>query len=212
MFYVRINKIRIVKNGELIGKGELQLMCFINHSEVSFPSLESFFETTDVDEQNKLIESAIKQVVQSRILMPIHKVKDKSIITFGDTGYIVYKANKIPTDFSIQLLGIEKDKKARNNATILKNILSKENLNTIVDNISSLVSETNPVNKAIVVLFDLVAQSILTLVSNDKDDQVGYFLSSFIRELDYPHGTRDRQDVTDLTGNMFVDYTLFGTD
>ncbi|MDR1121799.1 MAG: hypothetical protein LBM08_12890 [Dysgonamonadaceae bacterium] len=26
----------------------------------------------------------------------------------------------------------------------------------------------------------------------------------------YPHGLRDRQDVADTTGNLLVDYTLFG--
>jgi hypothetical protein len=26
----------------------------------------------------------------------------------------------------------------------------------------------------------------------------------------YPHGARDRQDTADTTGNILVDYTLFG--
>jgi hypothetical protein len=30
------------------------------------------------------------------------------------------------------------------------------------------------------------------------------------RKEHYPHGTRDRQDVYDTTGNILIDYTLFG--
>jgi hypothetical protein len=44
----------------------------------------------------------------------------------------------------------------------------------------------------------------------NKDDLVGYWQASLFREQDYPHGARDRQDVYDTTGNILVDYTLFG--
>jgi hypothetical protein len=36
------------------------------------------------------------------------------------------------------------------------------------------------------------------------------FLGLFNRAEHYPHGTRDKQDTYDTTGNMMVDYTLFG--
>jgi hypothetical protein len=43
-----------------------------------------------------------------------------------------------------------------------------------------------------------------------SDDLVGYWQMTLNRAEHYPHGTRDRQDTADTTGNILVDYTLFG--
>lgn len=210
MFYVRLNKLRIVKNRELLGKGEVQFMSFVNHSRESFPNLDEFFETNDEARKKEIVKEAIARVVQSRILMTIYKVKDDSIITFGDTGYIVYESDDIPKDFSWQLIGIELDKRTRDTATLIKNILTDANIQTITNGIQVLASSSNPANGAVVALSKLIVTTILDLAQNKKDDQIGYYLSSFIEPLDYPHGIRDKQDVPDLTGNMFVDYSIFG--
>jgi hypothetical protein len=44
----------------------------------------------------------------------------------------------------------------------------------------------------------------------NKDDLAGYWQVSLNRREHYLHGARDRQDVYDTTGNILVDYTLFG--
>jgi hypothetical protein len=46
----------------------------------------------------------------------------------------------------------------------------------------------------------------------NKDDLVGYRQATLNRAEHYPHGTRDHQDVYDNTGNIQLDYTLFGFD
>jgi hypothetical protein len=38
----------------------------------------------------------------------------------------------------------------------------------------------------------------------------GYWQMTLNRTEYYPHGVRDRQDTADTTGNILVDYTLFG--
>lgn len=210
MFYVRLNKLRIIKNGDLIGKGEIQFMSFINQSSDSFPNLNEFFETNDENRKKEIIKDSVSNVIQSRILMTIYKVKDKSIITFGDTGYIVYKEDKIPQDFSWQIVGVELDKKMRDNAALIKAVLTDSNMNVITKGIEALAKTTNPISGAVVELSKLVVGVILDIAKNKKDDQIGYYLSSFIEKLDYPNGIRDKQDVPDLTGNMFVDYSIFG--
>ncbi|MDR1369043.1 MAG: hypothetical protein LBJ72_12175, partial [Dysgonamonadaceae bacterium] len=43
-----------------------------------------------------------------------------------------------------------------------------------------------------------------------KDDLAGYWQTTLNRAEHYPHGLRDRQDTPDTTGNIQVDYTLFG--
>lgn len=210
MFYVRLNKLRIRKSGDLIGKGEIQFMSFINHSEDSFPNLNEFINTNDATLKKEIVANAIKMVVTSRILMQIDKVKNNSEITFGDTGYIVYESNEIPKDFSWQLIGIENDAKYRDNAELLNSILTDTNITTITDGLSLLANAGNPLNGALVELSKLVIKTIITMVKKNRDDQVGYFLSSFIELLDYPNGIRDRINVSDLTGNMHVDYSIFG--
>ncbi|KAF2514164.1 hypothetical protein [Flavobacterium foetidum] len=210
MFYVRLNKLRIIKNGDLLGKGEIQFMSFINQSTDSFPDFNEFFETNDENRKKEIIKDAVSRVIQSRILLTINKVKDKSIITFGDTGYIVYKENKIPKDFSWQIIAVDLDKKTRDNAGLIKSILTDANISTITKGIEVLAKTSNPISGAVVELSKLVTGIILDLAKNKKDDQVGYFLASFIEKLDYPNGIRDRQDVPDLTGNIFVDYSIFG--
>lgn len=212
MFYVRLNRLRIIKNGDLIGKGEIQFMSFINQSSDSFPNLNEFFETNDEARKKEIIKDSVSNVIQSRILMTINKVKDKSLITFGDTGYIVFKDEKIPKDFSWQIIGVELDKKTRDNAGLIKAVLTDSNINVITKGIEVLAKTTNPISGAVVELSKLVIGIILDIAKNKKDDQVGYYLSSFIEKLDYPNGIRDRQDVPDLTGNMFVDYSIFGYD
>ncbi|MBE8727830.1 hypothetical protein C4F50_23185 [Flavobacterium sp. KB82] len=201
-----------MKNGDLIGKGEIQFMSFINQSSDSFPNLNEFFETNDEARKKEIIKDSVSNVIQSRILMTIHKVKDKSLITFGDTGYIVYKSEKIPKDFSWQIIGVELDKKTRDNAGLIKAVLTDSNINVITKGIEVLAKTSNPISGAVVELSKLVVGIILDIAKNKKDDQVGYYLSSFIEKLDYPNGIRDRQDVPDLTGNMFVDYSIFGYD
>jgi hypothetical protein len=44
----------------------------------------------------------------------------------------------------------------------------------------------------------------------NKDDLAGYWQVSLNRREHYLYGARDRQDVYDTTGNILVDYTLFG--
>ncbi|MDR1336387.1 MAG: hypothetical protein LBK22_06125 [Tannerella sp.] len=39
-----------------------------------------------------------------------------------------------------------------------------------------------------------------------------YWQAMLNRTEHYPHGTRDPQDVYDSTGNIQLDYTLFGFD
>ena len=212
MFYLMLNKLKIKKNGELIGKGEIQFMSFINDSNDSFPSLQEFIDTNDQKTKKTIIENAIKNVVQSRILMPIYKVRNNSEVIFGSTGYIVYKSSKIPQDFSWQLIGIELDKKLRDNASLTQEILTKSNIDELVQTVSNITSLSSPVGAAISVITQFTVSSILKIVKDNKDDQVGYYLASFIRDLHYPNGKMDFKDDTDLTNNMKVDFTAFGVE
>ena len=73
-----------------------------------------------------------------------------------------------------------------------------------------LASASSPITSAVSTLTTLVAESILKLCANSNDHQLGLLLTSFDRQEHYPFGKRDAQNVPDATGNMKVDYTIFG--
>jgi len=209
MFYLRLNKVRILNNREMLGKAEIQLMSFVTLGDSDFPMLNDFYKTNDENEKKKLVKTAIESVVSSRIMPEIQKIKDNQVIFFGDSGYNVFVSKKIPKDLNWMLLAIELDSKTRSNADLLKSILTESTIGTIVGALSSLASLSNPMTSAVTTLLSLVSNALIDVFKNDKDDQAGLLLTSFEKQQHYPNGKRDKQNVPDTTGNMFIDYTIF---
>ncbi len=212
MFYLRINRVKILNNREMLGKAEIQFMSFATRGESDFPELKDFFTTNDEAEKKELVKGAIEKVVSSRIMMPIQRFKDNQEVYFGDTGYIVYQSDKIPTDLNWMFLAIELDSDTRSNAELVSSILTNENINTVMGSFETLAGMSNPVSGAISKLATFVGQTVTDIFKSNRDDQAGLFLASFIRDAHYPHGTRDKVNIPDLTSNMFLDYTIFGHD
>ena len=208
MFYLRLNKIKIFNNRELLGKAEVQFMSFITKGDNDFPMLDKLFTITDKKERETLLNEAIKKVVSSRILMPIYKVKDNHQIIFGDTGYSMYQTDSIPDNFNWTLHAIELDGRTRDNAAIISDSIKEAEDSNLLNTIIGLATKSTKIIESIVEITKLVTK----VLSKNKDDQIGLFITSFIRQLDYPHGLRNRTNVPDTTGNMLVDYTIFGTD
>lgn len=209
MFYLRLNKIKIINNRELLGKGEIQFMSFINAGEADFPMLDDFYKTNDDSLKKKLVAQAVTQVIGSRIMPQIQKVKHNQTVYFGDSGYIVYKSGTTPADLNWMLIAMESDSKTRDNAALAEKILTEKNIGSFVGAIAVLASMSNPVSLAITTLSTLVAKALTEIFKNDKDDQAGLLLTSFIEKTDYPHGKKDAINIIDSTGNMFVDFTIF---
>ncbi|HAQ64247.1 MAG TPA: hypothetical protein DCR43_00065 [Bacteroidales bacterium] len=210
MFYIRINKVKILNNRELLGKGEIQLMSFITGAEQDFPMLQQFFVTQSEAEKIAIVKDAAMKILSSRILLPIQKVKDNASLYFGDTGYIVFKSPVIPDDFSWMLLAIEKDSRTRETGTLISTILTDSNLGTIAGALGQVAGFSNPVAASVSILMNQLVNISTALFKADCDDLAGMLLTSFIRREHYPHGIRDKQDTIDLTGNMYVDYSIFG--
>lgn len=210
MFYLRLNKLRIYSNGALIGLTDLQLMSFVTLGEADFPMLNDFFRTSDATEKRNLIAQAVARVVSSRVMPEIQNVKDNQLIFFGDTGYNVFVADTIPENLNWMLLAIKSNQQTVDNATLLTQILTEQNLSKLVTTIGFLASAASPMTAAVSTLTTLVAESILKLCASTRDRQLGLLLTSFTRQEHYPFGKRDSQNVPDATGNMKVDYTIFG--
>ncbi len=210
MFYLRLNKIRIFNNYTLLGPSNLQLMSFVTMGEADFPMLDEFYRTSDAAVKKELVARAVAKVISSRIMPQIQRVKDNQIIYFGDTGYNVFVNESIPQDLNWMLLAIKSNQKMVDNAKLASQILTEQNLNTFVGALAVLSGMASPVTAAVSTLTTLVAQSVLKVCANAKDHQLGLLLTSFVRQEHYPNGKRDAQNVPDATGNMRVDYTIFG--
>ncbi|MBP7613477.1 MAG: hypothetical protein KA753_09975 [Paludibacter sp.] len=210
MFYLRLNKIRIFNNYRLLGSSDLQLMSFVTMGEADFPMLNEFYRTSDAAVKKELVAQAVNKVLSSRIMPQIQRIKDNQVIYFGDTGYNVFVNDTIPQDLNWMLLAIKSNQQLVDNATLAGEILTEQNLNSLVATIAMLSGMASPVTAAVSTLTLLVAQSVLKVCTNAKDHQLGLLLTSFVRQEHYPNGKRDAQDVPDATGNMKVDYTIFG--
>jgi len=210
MFYLRLNKIRIFNNYRLLGSSDLQLMSFVTMGEADFPMLNEFYRTSDAAVKKELVAQAVNKVLSSRIMPQIQRIKDNQVIYFGDTGYNVFVNETIPQDLNWMLLAIKSSQQMVDNATLAGEILTEQNLTSLVGTIAMLSGMASPVTAAVSTLTLLVAQSVLKICTNAKDHQLGLLLTSFVRQEHYPNGKRDAQDVPDATGNMKVDYTIFG--
>ncbi|MDR1223049.1 MAG: hypothetical protein LBL07_09280 [Tannerella sp.] len=72
------------------------------------------------------------------------------------------------------------------------------------------INGTGAMDGTVIGIGSLALGSLHNHLKNDRDDLVGYWQCSLNRREHYPTGLRDKQDVRDTTGNILVDYTLFG--
>lgn len=217
MFYFRVNKIRIVDNRESgfwffkRDLAEIKLISFITTGDTSFPDLDGFVSATDPAEKARLAETMVKQVVSSRLLTTVRDVRDGQTLTFGDTGYVLYQAESIPSDFHWCLLALEDDGGDRKLGEAIKGIAQHDKFGEFTDALAVAVkAAANPAFAAGVTITGFVSTVVARFLEDNRDDMVGLLYASFDRATHYPHGERKRDDVVDLTKNMYVDYSIFG--
>jgi hypothetical protein len=142
--------------------------------------------------------------------MEINGVKDNQVLTFGEAGLVIYQSDFIPEALRLQLWVIESDEDVRSlvkDANQVTDSAAFKGLNTAV---GSALSVTNPILTATIGVGRVLLQLLRQKLHNNKDDLVGYWQCVLNRIEHYPFCTRDKQDVPDTTGNIQVDYTLFG--
>ena len=210
-FVYRLNKLKILNNREW-GPGELKLLSFVTGEDVNLPVLDGLQRTTDTEQKKNLIKAAAQSVLSAKVLMQLDHVKDGHQMTFGDTGYALYTAQKIPVSFNWSLMIFEVDEDINNLGKRIDGVIDAPEFDGFADNVLLLASATaDPAAAAGVAIakyvFGLVADSMI----ENKDDQIGLAYQSFNRFEHYPHGERKRDDVPDLSNNVRIDYSIFGT-
>jgi hypothetical protein len=221
MFYTRINKIKVFNNREgFLGlfnrTAELRIYSLASSpvSATENPPL-SISDLLGLDHsarKTRLLESVLAEAgrfgqCQS---LEINGVKDNQTLLFGETGLVIYSSEDIPDELNIQIWAIESDEDIRNFAIDADQVLDSEAFKGLFAAVETALIVANPVISGAIAVGGVVTGLLRNKLRTNRDDLVGYWQASLVREQDYPHGTRDRQDVYDTTGNMLVDYTLFG--
>ncbi|MDR8389521.1 hypothetical protein NC796_00135 [Aliifodinibius sp. S!AR15-10] len=218
MFYFRINRLKIKDNREgrrfiIFGRdlAEVKLFSFISTENVDLPEFDEYFVTNEQARKKEIIKSAVSKVASSRIFTEIENVKDDHILTFGDTGYVLYQTEKIPQDFNWMFLAIESDRKSREIAEDFEKVVEDPEFDKFADNIIGFLSAgpTAPYTFAKEAA-RFIGKIITKQMKNNKDDLIGILYMSLNRAEHYLHADRKKDGVPDLTNNMYIDYSLFG--
>ena len=144
--------------------------------------------------------------------MQLDNVKDGHLMTFGDTGYALYTGNKIPVSFNWSLMLFEIDEDINNFGRKVNGVISAPEFDGFVANVLILGSAAaNPAAAAGVTIAKYIFGLVADTMIENKDDQIGLAYQSFNMFEHYPHGERKRDDVPDLSNNIRIDYSIFGT-
>lgn len=217
-FYFRINKLRIVDNreGRMFGfagkdSAEMKLYSFITTDGVDLPDLTLLQAASTQEQKTALVSKMVKAIVDARIFTEIQNVKDNHIATFGDTGYVLYQSKTIPENFSWSFIAIESDQDYRDLGGMIEaELKNTAQVDQFAKNLSGLLASGAPQFAAAVELTKFTVGLMARVTKRNKDDQLGVLYMSLNRSEHYPHCLRDKQDVPDLSNNMFVDYSLYG--
>jgi hypothetical protein len=164
------------------------------------------------EREEKLLEQVLAEAglfAQSKYL-EINGVKDNQALLFGDSGLVIYSSEQIPDLLDMQLWVIESDADVRSFALEADKVLDSDAFKGLLIAVETALTVTNPILSGIIGIGAVVANLLRQKLRVNKDDLVGYWQMTLNRAEHYPHGARDRQDTADTTGNILVDYTLFG--
>ncbi|MDR1129837.1 MAG: glucosaminidase domain-containing protein [Prevotellaceae bacterium] len=221
MFYTRINKIKIFNEEK-----KLKEQC--NHRKIRiYTYVEPFNEKkqaltfsdllplTAKQRRQKLLDAV--QAETSKFIqscnLEIIGTNDHQTLLFGESGLIIYKNEQIPEKLIIQIWMIESDNGMYNFILDADTILDNDIFEELLSTVEIALTVTESVNNEAIDVKKTVLQLLRSNLNVDESDLTGYWQTSLSRTEHYPHGLCDRQDeagITGVTGNMLVDYTLFG--
>jgi hypothetical protein len=230
MFYTRINKIKVFDNREgflgLFNSAEMRIYSYVTAASTVGADLRVCPDLRACplilsDLMNLSDESARRQklleAVQTEVAkfaqsnsIEINGVKDNQSMLFGESGLVIYQSDFIPPSLNLQLWVIESDEDARNFALEADKVIGSDAFKGLYAAVETALVVSNPVLSGVIAVGGVALSLLRQKLRTNKDDLVGYWQASLNRAEHYPHGSRDKQDVYDTTGNMQVDYTLFG--
>jgi hypothetical protein len=218
MFYFRINKLTVFNNYEaksflgLLGRdlAQVKILSFVTTDNSDLPDLDDLSQANDPAEKSRIIKAAVQSVISSRILTPIENVKDNHVITFGDTGYVLFKSKDIPSDFNWSFIALESDRNIRDDGEMMNEVVNDAGFAGFTTNLLKMLAvATNPTFTVGVEIAKFATEIVSRNLRKNKDDMIGMLYMSLNRREHYPHGERKKDGVPDLTNNMLIDYSIF---
>lgn len=222
MFYFRIDKVRFLDNGGIkSGLGifghdfaTVKLLSFITRSDQSVPEVDELMRSNDRGTKKAALEKLVSSALSAQVLTEIDRVQDNVPVYFGDTGLMLYEADQIPEAFTWTFVAVRPKRGAREIGSRADEILKDSKFNTFAGTLAGVLgtgmSLANPAYAAGIQVAKFVAESSARRLMKKNDRQLGAVSASFIRSEHYPRGIRERHNIQDMTGNMFMDYTIFG--
>jgi hypothetical protein len=137
-------------------------------------------------------------------------VKDNQTLVFGESGLVIYQSEEIPDRLNMQLWVIESDQDVRDFASAADKVVDSDAFKGLFAAVETTLAITNPIISGAIAVGIVATKLLRQTLKANKDDLVGYWQCALNREEHYPHGSRDKEDTPDTTGNIRVDYTLFG--
>lgn len=217
-FYLRLNRVKIVDNKEWgfwVFKRDLakiRLTSLTTTENECLPGIDALRSNT---KDHKAIKNAtaemINQILGRRQTITIDGIKDGQTLTFGDTGYVVHRSENIPQDINWTLLAMEDEQAIRNFGQTLSEVMGSSGFDDFSNSLATLVgAATNPAFTAGAVVVKFIAEVLAAFLRNKGDQMVGTLYISLHKPEHYPHGERKSDGIPDLSGNMLVDYSVFG--
>ncbi|QCR36154.1 hypothetical protein [Nissabacter sp. SGAir0207] len=220
MFYFRANQVKLTSNGATRSLfnwrkdlSNVKLVSFVTTSQSTLPDIDTWLDSNDPAQKTALLARAVQSVSSSQILTTVENVKDNARLTFGSTGYTLFQCDKMPEDINWCLMAVKSNKDTRELGSVFSSIADHSEFNNFAGSLGSLVlNVANPGFRAGVEIVKFVTEVMSQRLQDEDDEQLGLLYLSLNRLQHYKYGERKENGVTDLTGNMQVDYSIFGVE
>ena len=119
--------------------------------------------------------------------------------------------DRIPTSFNWQMIVAEIDQDVRNVGAEINAIVNDPQFDGFLANVARLAAfGVNPTVTLSIAVAKYIINAVADELAKNKDDQLGLVYQSFYRHLDYPCLDRQAFGIPDLTGNLRIDYRIYG--
>jgi hypothetical protein len=221
MFIFRLNKIVIFDNGAIkpflgiFGHdfADVKFLSFVTPANIELPEMDTFVHATDAVARSAALAQAAEKVIASRDITLVSRVTDNAVLTFGDTGYVLYRSETVPDSFSWTFLAVKSNQSFRDAGEQLNQVVNNRDFGNFSEGLLALLTSAagaaNPAYAAGIAVAKFAAQVAAQNLSHAGDKELGLVYMSLDRVEHYPHGERKVDNVTDLTNNMTFDYSVF---
>ncbi len=222
MFILRLNRLRVFDNRTrksflgLFGEdaAHIKIASFVATDQALLPDLDRFVETSDEAERRTILAEAIDRTLSSRVFTSIPKVRDGHVLTFGDTGFAVHRSDDIPDQLDWMMLVIKSNQPTRNLGIALDELLAENSLPQFSANLlkvlGSAALSANPTFLAAAQIGRFIGETAGDILQRKNDELIGLYYLSLNAVEHYPHGERKVDHSPGVSGNISVDYSLFG--